>query len=113
MTSTLFGCRRHPERMFIEIMTSDRKLKASREGPTESERLDDTRCTTSQRRINYRTDALTSRRYWAGSERSQAEAHSRDTYPESYISDGGTHRVAIALPVRTFRICSKERLYSG
>ena len=43
--------------IFIERMTSDRKQKGSREGSKEgstgSKRLDDTRCTTCRRRMNY------------------------------------------------------------
>ena len=42
----------------IELMTSDRKLKARNEGSTGPKRLNDTRCTTYKRRINYRTEAL-------------------------------------------------------
>ena len=41
-----------------------RPERARNEGTTGPTRLDDTRCTTYKRRINYRTEALTSRLYW-------------------------------------------------
>jgi len=41
-------------RIFVELMTSDCKLKARSEGTAGPKRLDDARCTTYKRRINYR-----------------------------------------------------------
>ena len=53
------------ERIFIELRrrtVNVRRLERARnEGTTGPKRLDDTRCTTYKRRINYRTEALTSR----------------------------------------------------
>ena len=54
------ACRLIRERIFIKLMTSDSKLRrperAQNEGSTGLKRLDDTRCTTYQRRINYSAD---------------------------------------------------------